>query len=653
MAISKVTKINIIGCISEREAIIKAIQELGLVQVVENNHQLLKKANAKAGLIDADHKLAGINFCLNFLAEYDNKKKSFKSKINPAIEISEDKLAKVLNSFDLEETIKKVQEVQGVINELKNTISKSNTEISIFKPWEKLNFIPQKENLSENINFKFLAIPLNTINLFEKEIQAKIKLFDLSIVDRSSNETLASFIYNTEYESLLLEILNQHNVRQVELPEINTSVSAYLTLLEKKIVECEKALFLENVKARKLTSRINELKIAHDYYYWQRERFIALQKTSDSTQFFSITGWTENQSIKKIKNTLLKRTNNFHIYEIEKDEDEVEPIAFKNNSWVAPFEFVTNVYGAPKNGSPDPTPFLAPFFVVFFGLCLTDAGYGIVLFLLSLIALKIFKPDKEGEKTFLVFVYAGLMTFLAGAFVGGWFGITIDTLSWEWLRNILTNLRIIDPVKDPIGMLIFSLSLGVIQVLVGIIISIWWKVKNKNIKSALLDDAVWLYFLLSILLWGANSSGLISIAFSEYLVWVGVLGIIITQGRKAKNPLLKLGQGILSLYGIVGYLSDVLSYSRLLALGLATGIIAMVVNLIAFLAIDMVPYFGYVIAFVVIIGGHTFNLAINALGAFIHASRLQFVEFFPKFMEGGGISLAPMKKESKYLKIIK
>jgi V/A-type H+/Na+-transporting ATPase subunit I len=161
-----------------------------------------------------------------------------------------------------------------------------------------------------------------------------------------------------------------------------------------------------------------------------------------------------------------------------------------------------------------------------------------------------------------------------------------------------------------------------------------------------------LYFLIVLILWGGSSLGVINLPIAKYLVWLGVAGIVLTQGRKAKNPFLKFVNGVISLYGVVGYLSDVLSYSRLLALGLATGIIAMVINLIAVLTIDMVPYFGYLIALAIIIGGHIFNISINALGSFIHASRLQYVEFFPKFMEGGGTSLAPVRKEHKYTKII-
>ena len=140
-----------------------------------------------------------------------------------------------------------------------------------------------------------------------------------------------------------------------------------------------------------------------------------------------------------------------------------------------------------------------------------------------------------------------------------------------------------------------------------------------------------------------------------YIILVATVGLVLTQGRDNKNPLLKIAMGILSLYGLVGYFSDVLSYSRLLALGLSTAIIASVVNLVAFLFMDMIPWapLGWVVAIVIMVGGHIFNMAINVLGAYIHSGRLQFVEFFPKFMEGGGRRFRPFARESKYVQVVK
>ena len=169
----------------------------------------------------------------------------------------------------------------------------------------------------------------------------------------------------------------------------------------------------------------------------------------------------------------------------------------------------------------------------------------------------------------------------------------------------------------------------------------------------MIDDFPWVFILSVIGLLIMVSAGVLPDFLAtpfKYLMYVAVAGIILTQGREKKNPVLKFLLGVLGLYNLVGYLSDVLSYSRLLALGLATSIIGLAVNTIANM-VNGVPYVGIVLAIIVLIGGHAFNLGINALGAFIHSGRLQFVEFFTKFLEGGGKAFSPLRRESKFVRL--
>lgn len=253
-------------------------------------------------------------------------------------------------------------------------------------------------------------------------------------------------------------------------------------------------------------------------------------------------------------------------------------------------------------------------------------------------------------------MYGGFVTFIIGALTGGWFGIVIDDLpdSLGFIKTALNAIKLVDPVNDPITMLILSFVLGYIQIWFGIAIDMWWKIKNNKLIDGLLDSGTWLYFLSAIAFYGVTAFGLLpeslrSIAF--YMLISGVVLIVLTQGRQKKNILMKLVSGIGSLYGLVGYMSDILSYSRLLALGLATAVIAMVINLIAIMFKDMVPVVGWVIMILILIGGHLFNIVINVLGAYIHSGRLQFVEFFPKFFKGGGRIFKPFRRESKYVNL--
>ncbi len=329
-----------------------------------------------------------------------------------------------------------------------------------------------------------------------------------------------------------------------------------------------------------------------------------------------------------------------------------------NSKLIRPFEFVTNIYGFPRYKEVDPTPFLAGFFILFFGLCLTDAGYGLALTICAFLALKYLKFSSGFKKLLKVLFYGGIITFFAGGLTGGWFGIVLEDLpaSLNWLAKPLIAIRQINPVKEPITMLVISIFLGYIHLLFGNIINLWWKIKHGEVKSGLVDSGVWLYFLLTIGFLIVTRQEIILPYLAKpslFLVYSAIALIILTQG-KSRNPVIKIFGGLAGLYfGITGYISDILSYSRLLALGLATGIIGFVINIIGAMANDMIPYVGWFFMILIIIGGHLMNLVISLVGAFIHSGRLQYVEFFKRFFDGGGKEFNPFIRESKYINLVK
>ncbi|MDP3964967.1 MAG: V-type ATPase 116kDa subunit family protein, partial [bacterium] len=366
---------------------------------------------------------------------------------------------------------------------------------------------------------------------------------------------------------------------------------------------------------------------------------------------FSISGWVPEQRLGQLRGKLESVTENVATSELAIEEGEEPPVLLENNAVVSPFETVTNIYGAPKSTELDPTPYLAPFFILFFAICLSDAGYGLLLAGLSYGAIKLFKLPKENQGFFRLFVYAGIMTFVVGVLFGGWFGLVLEDLPENAITSLLLSLKVIDPVTSPLTMLVISLALGVVQIIVGITVNLYYQLKRKNLGRAF-DAGAWLFFMFGVVFWLLagqvfKQEGLQAVGL--YWIYAALAVLVLTQGRRQKNIFMKLPSGILSLYSLVGYFSDVMSYSRLLALGLSTGIIAMVVNMVALLFRDMIPFVGWPVAVAILIGGHAFNLAINTLGSFIHSGRLQYVEFFPKFMEGGGSRFKPFAREAAYI----
>jgi V/A-type H+-transporting ATPase subunit I len=357
---------------------------------------------------------------------------------------------------------------------------------------------------------------------------------------------------------------------------------------------------------------------------------------------------------------LEKVTTALEIVELEPAEGEKAPVAIRNRGLFNSFESVTNIYGLPLPNEIDPTPLLSAFFIIFFGLCLTDAGYGILLFVMCGLALIFLKLPDGMKKLVKLLMFGGIVTFILGALFGGWFGMTADqapgflTYTAEAGEKAF-RWQIISPTEGtgPLTFLVLAAALGCIQVLFGILIDGYWKIKQKKYLDALFDSFLWFYFLVVMGLFGLSKAGIFLPEYAQtitYLVYFGIGALILTQGRKQKNIVLKFLSGVLSLYGLVGYFADVLSYSRLMALGLGTGIIGFAFNTIGGL-VGSIPYVGIVFAIIVILIGHTLNIAISTLGAFIHSSRLQFVEFFGKFMEGGGREFKPLRKACKYILI--
>ena len=273
-------------------------------------------------------------------------------------------------------------------------------------------------------------------------------------------------------------------------------------------------------------------------------------------------------------------------------------------------------------------------------MALGDAGYGIVLSIISLWLVKRVNAVGLGLKLLHMLAICGIGAVAAGVLTGSWFG-DLFGLPPLWLN----------PMENPLPMLILSVALGMIQILTGLAIKGYDKIRNGQLVDAICDELMWIIFLIGLVMMlvaGSMSQWPQVAVVARYLAIGGGAGLIMTQGRHQKNPIKRLFSGVLSLYGLSGYMSDALSYSRLLALGMSGGVIGMVIN-------DMgrrllaIPLVGWIIAIALLVVGHLLNLLINLISAYVHSSRLQYVEFFTKFLEAGGKAFRPLAERHRYL----
>jgi V/A-type H+-transporting ATPase subunit I len=448
------------------------------------------------------------------------------------------------------------------------------------------------------------------------------------------------------------EFMKALDAQEVVLPlGKHETLNAYYKYLEQEKKQADKALAQQIQNATEMLPLHTKIMFAYDALLHKIEREKAEEKIAAGSFITIINGWIPAIWFPMFKEKLHRAFPMAAIEAIDVPREDRAPVMFQNNKLVRPFEAVTDLYGKPAYHEVDPSGPLALFFLISFGLALTDAGYGVVMMIGTFIAERFFTLKKDMQKLVRVLFYAGAATVALGGVTGGWFSINLDALPEGAIKHFFLGIKLLDPLKQPILLLGIIFAFGIVQLMYA------WVVRgiyhwNRGEKSiAIMDDFSWVAMVLSIIGWQACShiTSLSTYAqFAKYFMYAVGLFMIATQGRAAKNIFVKIGNGALSLYGLIAFVSDMLSYSRLLALGLATGIIGLVVNLIAGM-VWAIPVVGVLAGIIVLIGGHVFNLGINALGGYIHSGRLQFVEFFPKFLEGGGLPFRPFGRVSKYV----
>jgi V/A-type H+/Na+-transporting ATPase subunit I len=424
--------------------------------------------------------------------------------------------------------------------------------------------------------------------------------------------------------------------------------TAEMIVVEKQRVEEE--IGENNARLHQLSLELPLLRKAKIFAVWvaQKEALQGAMKSTSST--ITVFGWIAAHFFEPLEERLHAVSSATALVEVQPEEGEMAPVQLKNPVWLKPFESVTNLYGTPKATDVDPTPLLAPFFALFFGLCLTDAGYGLVLaIVMGLYLWKTKMSIEEGKLWWLLFL-GGIITFFVSIPFGGWFGLLPDQApAWLtetradgmlWFKGQIWNLG------ETKGIAFFqnlSLVLGLFHLSFGIFLAGFCKWRAGQ-KAA----AFWIDWTSLILFAVVTAYFFVTPEQQQNALYAMYASLVLLLwGKGYGNPWYsRFLYGLIGLFFLsTGMLGNTLSYLRLLALGLVTGALALAVNLVAQQIGAIFPYaIGLPISIVIYVVGHTANVALNVLGAFIHSGRLQFVEFFGNFFEGGGKPFSPFRR---------
>lgn len=645
-------KIIGIGSLEDKKQLLKQLTKFGCIEVISGGEKESEDISITKAIDEANLKLSKIAFAKKFVKDEKivikqeikakhftkEKKKELSLSLKPKPEIDFEKFS---NTKEYESsTFDKIADIENY-----------SSKILAIKA-EKAKILARKEQLkaysatdiiiSKFKDTKYTKAILGVISVDKNETFNQILISMPNVIAKTysdENSTILAMIcLNEEYDELVSKL------SEIDFTECNISS-------DKKIVDEIDDLYSRlselDIERSNIAKEVNdkycndeftlELGLIEDFYNVELQKLQAEQGMVNTKSTFMFEAWYPTGAEELITSKL--ENSKMTLYFITRDaiEGEEPPTLALNNSLVTPYNSVTLMFNCPSYSELNPNPFVAFFFILFFGVMISDAGYGLLMTLGTAIYLAIKKPRKNEMALVKIICAGGISTIFWGILFGSYFGISADEFGmWYWFS----------PIYDPITMLALSLGLGLLQMLTGMAINAYQLFKRKQPLDAIFGVFSWYALLIGLAMFVLGGS----IAGVKYtgiaLLVLGLVGLAIA-GALHKKGIGKLSGAFGNLYGIINFFSDLLSYTRLFGLGIATGVIALVFNQIAMVMVNMNVYIGSVVAIFILVGGHLFNIGINTLGAYVHNSRLQFVEFFGRFYEGGGHYFNPLGSTMK------
>ena len=648
MSVVNMKKLTVLVHRDELDPVIKRLVRLRCVEIrSEDGAEGLARLNCDRARNELEASVSRINEAMVTLNKYSKRTRGLFSQ---KAKVSYDKFLSDGSAERAREAVRDTILAVSRRGEIKSELSAAHLAIAAAMPYEDLD-LP--------LGFTGTALTKTFLGVLpvEADTAALVKeLYGAGAVMNVLGERLdGKYIWavcHKEHKRDVASILSGYGFLEADFKGVEKTPPAYIEELKYKIgqLEAEDAEILSRLET--LADSLEDVETLYDIESTSLNETVEKQKLLSTDACAVIFGWIPADREASAA-SVLDRYSCAYSFEEPTEEDNV-PILLKNNSFAANFEWVLGMYSYPMYGRFDPTFVMSIFYFIIFGIMFADAGYGLVLMLAGFLGVKIINPKESMKRFLLMFGYCGISCVIFGVLFGAYFG----DFPLAFMRNVLgmaeselpnlalmgsagANLAVLfDPLQNPMGFLIFSLAVGAIHLIAGMAVNFVILCKKGQVLDAVFDiGAYWLLFA---------GVGLLVLVPSVGM-WVAIAGvalIVLTHGRNEKNILMKFLKGLLGLYDLINYVSDLLSYSRILALGLAAGVIGQVVNILATMGGPSVG--GIIVLILAFIVGHLLNLAINVLGTFVHTSRLQYIEFFGKFYEDGGVAFEPAIPSDKY-----
>ena len=658
------SRIYIYGSKKDRKAVLEYLQRQQILDIIEpdaeNEEVGFSNINTSESQSEFLHNSQLGEKALDILNDSAPEKKGMLASLNGREALSAQEYYSYVDNIPKTlEIVNKITELSAKKAQLQGDIIRCRTVIEELKPWALLDSPIEGEKTQSAISLTGVfggALTAEDI-LSRYYAHEDAPSLHLEVINSLPQQTYVFAVCKSDKvgkcEAILREIgfsrpkTSYHGIPSEEIE----SQEKLIEKLDEEIADTEKEI-ISYADSR------DDIKFMTDYYAMRAEKYNVLSKLSQRNHVFVISGYVPKNLANDLSASL---EHNYSVAVEVMDAEDDAPILLKNAYVTEPVETVVKTFAMPRNGEIDPTSIMAFFYYVFFGLMLSDAAYGLIMVIGCGLALAKFKNMELGmKKSLRMFMYCGISTTFWGVMFGSYFGDAVAVVSSTFFGHEVTIPPVwFEPVNDPMRMLMFSFLLGIIHLFTGLGVKLYQCIKAKDYMSALTDCIFWYMLVGGGIVYLFHVDMFLSMAgLSTKLptVWAnvaaiiaaaGALGIILLTARSGGVGK-RLAKGAYALYGVTSWLSDILSYSRLLALGLATGVIATVFNKMGSMFGGGI--IGAIIFILVFAVGHTLNIGVNLLGAYVHTNRLQFVEFFGKFYEGGGREFKPFAANTKYYK---
>lgn len=648
MAIAKMKKLTLISFHEQKDQLLQSIQALQSFEVVdlpssglvEQNLTLSQIKDLDDTIKELETKITQVQAALSFLQPKLPKTSMVKKLREKKQQLSLEELENEISTFspnDLTQHLLKTEQQLEQLSEERKRLAESEAFLS---SWKKLKFNPDDVRHMQHINGSVGTVPQHVQNEY-MDVLKQSALLHVSEVYQNADEHGVSIFFDPRDEAEVTVLLNENHFQDL-LDRFDEHPSTALKTIQKDLTKNKQTdkKIIEALQTMKNDEW--QLMLSEEYFDAQLQRERSKQLLINEKHLFVMDGWLEEERVPQIKEAL-KQTlpeDDFSLLVEDVLETEIDdvPIVLKNNNFVAPFESITAMYNLPKYNEIDPTPFLAPFYLLFFGMMAADVGYGLLLWGATFIALNYLQFDKGMKKNLRFFHLLSYPTILWGVVYGSFFGAEMPFI-------------LLSTTNDVITILVLSVIFGVVQILFGLGINTYLKWRDNDKAGAFSDGIGWIGIFVGLILLLAGNM----IIPNETLFTTGAViaiasavGIILATMLGSKNKALGVGLGVYNLYGITGYVGDIVSYTRLMALGVSSGSIALAFNMI----IGFLPTWAmFTVGIVMFIVLHSVNIGLTMLSAYVHGARLIFVEFFGKFYQGGGKALNPLKVTEKYIEL--